>query len=70
MPLHLDSQYHLRQPNGQRRTEILLENKNGVIYGGGGFIGGAVARTIADVASYTIPASMTTRRHKERQRDD
>jgi hypothetical protein len=48
----------------------LLENKNGVIYGGGGFIGGAVARTFADVASYTIPASMTTRRHKERQRDE
>jgi hypothetical protein len=45
----------------------LLENKNAVIYGGGGFIDGAVARTFANVTSgifpsYMTPASMTTQR--------
>jgi hypothetical protein len=53
----------------------LLENKNAVIYGGVGFVGGAVARTFANVASgafpsYMTPASMTTQRRKERHRDD
>ena len=46
---------------------MLLENKNAVIYEGGGFIGGAVARTFANVTSgtfpsYMTPASMTTQR--------
>jgi hypothetical protein len=44
-----------------------LENKNAVIYGWGRFIGGAVARTFANVTSATFPsymtsASMTTQR--------
>src|SRR5215218_1228412 len=30
-----------------RRTDMLLEDKNAVIYGGGGVIGGAVARAFA-----------------------
>jgi hypothetical protein len=46
---------------------MLLENKNAVILGGGGFIGGAVARTFSNVTggtfpSYMPPASMTTQR--------
>jgi hypothetical protein len=39
---------------------MLLENKNTVIYGEGGFIGGAVARTFANVTSGTFPSYMTT----------
>jgi hypothetical protein len=31
----------------QRRKKMLLEDKNGVIYGGGGSIGGAVGRAFA-----------------------
>jgi hypothetical protein len=38
---------------------MLLENKNAVIYRCGGFIGGAVARTFANVTSGTFPSSMT-----------
>src|SRR5829696_1171036 len=30
-----------------RRMEMLLEDKNAIVYGGGGAIGGAVARTFA-----------------------
>jgi NADP-dependent 3-hydroxy acid dehydrogenase YdfG len=30
-----------------RRYDVLLENKNAIIYGGGGSIGGAVARAFA-----------------------
>jgi hypothetical protein len=37
---------------------MLLENKNAVIYGGDGFIGGAIARTFADVTSGTFPSYM------------
>src|ERR671917_360778 len=33
--------------NGRRRFGVLLEDKNAVIYGGGGTIGGAVARAFA-----------------------
>ncbi len=36
----------VRQPDGQG-AEMLLENKNAVIYGGGGKVGGAVARVFA-----------------------
>src|SRR3712207_8374856 len=35
------------QPDRQRRTEMLLENKNAIIYGAGGSIGGAVAKEFA-----------------------
>ena len=52
----------------------MLENKNAVIYGGGGFIGSVVALTFANAITGTFPsltpASMTTRCHEERQRDD
>jgi hypothetical protein len=46
---------------------MLLENKKAVILGGGGFIGGAVARTFSNVTggtfpSYMSPAFMTTQR--------
>ncbi len=46
---------------------MLLENKNAVIYGGGGFIDGAVAWAFANLTSGTFlscmtPASMTTQR--------
>src|SRR5258708_23017169 len=30
-----------------RRTDMLLENKNAIIYGAGGAVGGAVARALA-----------------------
>ena len=32
------------QPERQRRTEMLLENKNAVIYGAGGMVGGNKCR--------------------------
>jgi hypothetical protein len=46
---------------------MLLENKNALIYGGGGFIGSALAQTFANLTSGTFPsfippASMTTQR--------
>ena len=46
---------------------MLLENINAVIYGGGRFIGSALAQTFAYVTggtfpSYMTPASMTTQR--------
>jgi hypothetical protein len=46
---------------------MLLENKNAVILGGDGFIGGAVVQTFSNVTggtfpSYMTPASMTTQR--------
>jgi 3-oxoacyl-[acyl-carrier protein] reductase len=31
----------------ERRTEMLLEHKNAIVYGGGGSVGGAVARAFA-----------------------
>jgi hypothetical protein len=34
--------------------KVLLENKNAVIYGGGGFIDGAAARTFANLTSGTF----------------
>src|SRR3954451_14094992 len=34
-------------PHSARRPEVLLEGRNAVIYGGGGSIGGAVARAFA-----------------------
>lgn len=36
---------------------MLLEHKNAVIYGGGGFIGGAIART--EVTGEAFPSYMT-----------
>jgi hypothetical protein len=46
---------------------MLLENMNAVIYGRGGFIASAIARTFANVTSGTFPsyttlASMRTQR--------
>ena len=38
---------------------MLLKNKNAVIYRWGGFIGGAVARTFANLTSGTFPSYMT-----------
>src|SRR5919106_2602137 len=35
---------HLPETTPQKGQDMLLENKNAVIYGGGGSIGGAVAR--------------------------
>ena len=57
---HLYREYWANQ-----ETRMLLENKNAIIYGTGGSIGGAVVRTFADVTSGTFlgcitPASMTT----------
>ena len=54
---------------------MLLENKNAVTYGGDGFIGGALARTFANLTSgtflsYMTPASMTTQRQGKAERDD
>ena len=49
------------QPDRQRRTEVLLENKNAVIYGAGGGIGGTAARALAS-AGATTPSSNVARR--------
>jgi 3-oxoacyl-[acyl-carrier protein] reductase len=45
--------------NEQRRLEMLLENKNTVIYGGGGAIGGAVARAFASEGAKVFLAGRT-----------
>lgn len=39
--------------------KVLVENKNAVIYGGGGFIDGAVARPFANLTSGTFLSYMT-----------
>jgi FlaA1/EpsC-like NDP-sugar epimerase len=39
---------------------MLLENKNAIIYGTGGSIGGAVVRTFADVTSRTFLGCITS----------
>ena len=49
---------------------MLLENKYAVIYRWGEFIGGAVARTFANLTSgtfpsYIAPASMATQRQRK-----
>jgi hypothetical protein len=44
---------------GQRREEILLEDKNAVIYGAGGPIGGAVGRTFAREGATVFLAGRT-----------
>jgi len=43
----------------QRRLEVLLENKKAVIYGGGGGIGGGVARTFAREGAKVFLAGRT-----------
>src|SRR5918994_5355664 len=50
--------------------EVLLENKNAMIYGWGEFISGAVARTFANLTSgtfpsYITPALMATQRQRK-----
>jgi 3-oxoacyl-[acyl-carrier protein] reductase len=42
-----------------RRSDVLLENKNAVIYGGGGTIGGAVARAFAREGARVFLAGRT-----------
>jgi hypothetical protein len=69
MPLHLASQYYPRDPTVKGGHEMLLENKNAVIYEWGGFIGGAVARTFANLTSgmspsYITHVSMATQRQR------
>jgi len=46
----------------ERRTYMLLENKNAVIYGGGGAIGGAVARAFAREGAKVFLAGRTLAR--------
>src|SRR5437867_7885785 len=43
----------------QRRIEMLLENKNAIIYGAGGGIGGGVARTFAREGARVFLAGRT-----------
>src|ERR671914_1278717 len=50
---------------GQRRKEMMLENKNAVIYGGGGSIGGAVARTFAREGAKVFLAGRTQAKLEE-----
>ena len=45
--------------NSERRDEMLLEGKNAVIYGGGGSIGGAVARAFAREGARVFLAGRT-----------
>jgi 3-oxoacyl-[acyl-carrier protein] reductase len=45
-----------------RRHDVLLENKNAVIYGGGGTIGGAVARAFAGEGARVFLAGRTIAR--------
>jgi 3-oxoacyl-[acyl-carrier protein] reductase len=49
----------MQQLDGQRRTEMLLEGKNAMIYGGGGSIGGAVARAFAREGAKVFLAGRT-----------
>jgi 3-oxoacyl-[acyl-carrier protein] reductase len=44
---------------------MLLENKNAVIYGGGGAIGGAIARAFAQEGARVFPAGRTLTRLEE-----
>jgi hypothetical protein len=48
-----------RENRATKETKISLENKNALIYGAGGAIGGAVVRTFANVASGTFPSYIT-----------
>jgi FlaA1/EpsC-like NDP-sugar epimerase len=50
---------YLRQVNrDERKVLMLLENKNAIVYGAGGAIGGAVARAFArDGARVSWPAA-------------
>jgi 3-oxoacyl-[acyl-carrier protein] reductase len=45
--------------SNDRRPEMLLENKNAVIYGGGGSVGGAVARAFAREGAQVFLAGRT-----------
>src|SRR5918997_3235465 len=47
------------QPHVAYRRTMLLENKNAVIYGGGGAIGGAVARVFAREGARVFIAGRT-----------
>jgi 3-oxoacyl-[acyl-carrier protein] reductase len=49
----------LANPKGRRDLDVLLENKNAVIYGGGGAIGGAVARNFAREGARVFLAGRT-----------
>jgi NAD(P)-dependent dehydrogenase (short-subunit alcohol dehydrogenase family) len=49
----------MNQPNQQGRLDVLLENKNAVIYGGGGKVGGAVTRAFAREGAKVFLAGRT-----------
>ena len=46
-------------PTNRKRTEMLLEGKNAVIYGGGGKVGGAIARAFAREGARVFLAGRT-----------
>jgi 3-oxoacyl-[acyl-carrier protein] reductase len=48
----------LAQPE-RRRPDVLLENRNAVVYGGGGSIGGAAARAFAREGAHVVLAGRT-----------
>jgi 3-oxoacyl-[acyl-carrier protein] reductase len=48
-----------RRPGPNRRDVVLLEGRNAVIYGGGGAIGGAVARAFAREGARVFLAGRT-----------
>src|SRR5436309_11701656 len=49
----------LRAELGRSEVGVLLENKNAVIYGGGGSVGGAVARALAREGAKVFLAGRT-----------
>jgi 3-oxoacyl-[acyl-carrier protein] reductase len=49
----------LQEGSADRRADVLLENKNAVVYGGGGSIGGAVARAFAREGAKVFLAGRT-----------
>jgi NAD(P)-dependent dehydrogenase (short-subunit alcohol dehydrogenase family) len=50
----------VREKETTRRIDMLLENKNAIVYGGGGAIGGAVARAFAREGAKVFLASKTS----------
>jgi 3-oxoacyl-[acyl-carrier protein] reductase len=48
-----------RDGSADRRPDVLLENKNAVVYGGGGRVGGAVARAFAREGAKVFLAGRT-----------
>jgi len=48
-----------RRPDRKERIRVLLEDRNAVIYGGGGKVGGAVARTFAHEGAHVFLAGRT-----------